>query len=133
MDWDFSVWHPNVVVINLGTNDNLNAQNPGDLEASYVSTYINFVTNILSSYASHPPSAVFLACGPMTDSYCNYVFEVIEELNSMIDNSVSKVYFLDQRNVLDSTNQCCGHPDKNADITLSSITTSAIQSVMHWN
>lgn len=124
-DWDYDSWVPDVVVINLGTNDRLNATFPGEAEVAYQQIYIDFVRNI-STWYSNPE--VFLACGPMSVEYCPYVFNVIEELQNEV-----KVHFLDQRNVLNATNQCCDHPDMDADVTLADITISAIAAVMAWD
>lgn len=128
-DWNFvsTAWKPNVVVINLGTNDNLNANTAGQLEIDYENTYVDFVRNISMWYQETKPT-FFLACGPMSSSYCSYVNNVITKLLSINIPAV----FLDQRNVLNSTNQCCGHPDTVADETLADITIAAITSAMHW-
>lgn len=130
-DWNYSLWIPDVVVINLGTNDNLNGASEGTVEQSYVDTYAALIRNIsLSYYASRPP-VVFLACGPMSEEYCPYVFQVIDILQKENNPNID-VHFLDQRNVLTLNNQCCGHPDAAADITLAELTSTEIASIMKW-
>jgi hypothetical protein len=127
--WNFSTtsWKPNVVVINLGTNDNLNANAAGQVEIDYETTYVDFVRNISIWYQDTKPT-FFLACGPMSSNYCPYVNNAITKLVKMNIPAV----FLDHRGVLNATNQCCGHPDIDADQTLADLTISAIQSTMHW-
>ena len=58
--WDPSQWMPDVVVINLGTND----YNAGgaDPSANFQSTYLQFVKQLESAY---PGVFVFGAVGPM--------------------------------------------------------------------
>lgn len=132
--WDFSLWIPDVVVINLGTNDHLNDTNPGDIEAEYQQEYITFVRNISIWYKDANGGAgptVFLACGPMSEAYCPYVFNVIDELTVNTKDPLP-VYFLDQRKILDSSNQCCGHPDADADQTIADVTIPAIAGKMNW-
>jgi hypothetical protein len=133
--WDFSRWVPNAVVINLGTNDGLDETNPGDIENQYQQEYIEFVRNISAWYSKANGGAgptVFLACGPMSEAYCPYVFNVIAEL-TVNSKEPLPVYFLDQRKILNSTNQCCGHPDADADATIAEVTISVISEKMQWN
>lgn len=125
--WDFTKWVPDAVVINLGTNDNLNDQGIAD---RYEEEYIQFIKNISSFYQPANAGAgpvFFLACGPMSEAYCPYVMDVIDQLKD--DYSV---VFLDQRNLLNSSNQCCGHPDAAADQTIAEVTLPIIRDTMRW-
>jgi lysophospholipase L1-like esterase len=59
--WDFSVWQPHVVVINLGTNDVSTNTDPG---TPYETAYLGFVRSLRQKY----PNAFFLlTIGPMLD------------------------------------------------------------------
>lgn len=71
----------------------------------------------------------FLACGPMSEAYCPYVFNVILKVQEL----GLKAFFVDQRNVLNPSNSCCGHPSADADLTLAEVTTSTIAGVMGWS
>lgn len=58
--WDFSTWQPDVVVINLGTND----FSSGDPGTPFRTTYLDFVRSLRQKY----PSTFFvLSIGPMLD------------------------------------------------------------------
>lgn len=129
--WNYTLWVPDAVVINLGTNDNLSPTTEGEIEVMYQEQYIQFVRNISSFYQSANGGlgpTFFLACGPMSEAYCPYVFNVI----SALESSGYPVLFLDQRHVLNSTNQCCGHPDAMADETIAEITAPVIQDALGW-
>lgn len=56
--WDFSQWTPDVVVINLGTND----WNGGDPGTPYNEAYLAFLAAMRARY---PQAHVFCAMGPM--------------------------------------------------------------------
>eukprot|EP00602_Paraphysomonas_sp_CaronLab_P004425 CAMPEP_0185034088 /NCGR_PEP_ID=MMETSP1103-20130426/23639_1 /TAXON_ID=36769 /ORGANISM="Paraphysomonas bandaiensis, Strain Caron Lab Isolate" /LENGTH=254 /DNA_ID=CAMNT_0027570601 /DNA_START=554 /DNA_END=1318 /DNA_ORIENTATION=+ len=128
--WSFDgSWTPDVVVINLGTNDGLDPDSPGILEEEYQNTYVEFVRNISTWYTPSP--TFFLACGPMSDAYCGYVHNVIYNLTAG-DHPLS-VHFLDQTGVLDDSNRCCDHPDEGADKILADITLTDISDVMGWD
>jgi lysophospholipase L1-like esterase len=62
--WDFSRWTPDVVVINLGTND-FNAKTNPD-EAGWVAAYVKFIQEIRGRY---PLAAIYCAVGPMLSNW----------------------------------------------------------------
>jgi hypothetical protein len=130
--WDFSRWIPEAVVINLGSNDHLDAQNEGPAELEFVQTYIDLLHNISSYYGS--TVSFFLACGPIFDDYCPYVLSVIDQVTTRsLTNPVPlKAYFLDQRNLTNDSNLCCGHPNAQADIIMANVTTTLISSTLNW-
>ena len=125
--WNYSAWVPDAVVINVGTNDKPNQHDPA-FEAEFEQTYVQFVQNISASYK--PTTTFFLACGPMATGYCTNVKNVISQLS--LQSPKIPVYFLDQTNILNATNQCCGHPNSVADVTMADVTTSFIASMMNW-
>lgn len=59
VEWDHSQWHPDVVVINLGTNDFASGQNDS---AQFVNATVDFVRQIRSF---HPDAKIVLLDGPM--------------------------------------------------------------------
>ena len=67
--WDFSSWKPHAVVINLGTNDQLNHR--AQLIPSYNATYLALVEAAARAYGGG--ATFFLACGPMSTAYCDEV------------------------------------------------------------
>ena len=61
--WDFAKWTPDVVVINLGTNDFARA-NPE--EAAWTAAYVKFIGEIRARY---PQAPIYCALGPMISEW----------------------------------------------------------------
>jgi lysophospholipase L1-like esterase len=61
--WDFAQWTPDVVVINLGTNDFAKA-NPE--EAGWVDAYLKFIGEIRARY---PKAVIYCTVGPMISNW----------------------------------------------------------------
>ena len=60
-NWDFKSYQPDVVVINLGTNDFSN----GVIDATtFTTTYLAFLTQVRTNY---PNARIYLAIGPMME------------------------------------------------------------------
>lgn len=57
-NWDFNKWTPDLVLINLGTND----YNGGDPGATFTSTYVTFFQRVRTNY---PNAYIMLLLGPM--------------------------------------------------------------------
>ncbi len=89
--WNPAQWTPQVVVINLGTND-FAVDVPN--KTTFTSGYANFVTQIRSQY---PGAHIYLALGPLL-SYANltsardYITTVVNQFNAAGD---SKVHFIE--------------------------------------
>jgi lysophospholipase L1-like esterase len=62
--WDFARWSPDVVVINLGTNDFNAKVNPD--EAGWVAAYVDFIAQIRGRY---PQAPVYCAVGTMLSDW----------------------------------------------------------------
>ena len=62
--WDFTAWTPDVVVINLGTNDFNAKVNPE--EAGWVEAYVGFIKQIRSRY---PKAPIYCALGTMISDW----------------------------------------------------------------
>lgn len=58
--WDFSLWQPHAVVVNLGTNDYSTDNDPSDNE--FVSAYAQLLTNIRARY---PEASIICTLGPL--------------------------------------------------------------------
>jgi lysophospholipase L1-like esterase len=78
--WDHTQYVPDVVVINLGTNDSatLNGAKPELTKEQYVSAYIDFITRIR---AVAPQSEIFVTIGPM-----NHLPAIEEWLQAVADH-----------------------------------------------
>ena len=128
--WNASSWLPDVVVINLGSNDGLDSLHPdGDLEQSFVQTYFDFVSKIYSVPSSEGVRrpTFFLACGPDSISYCRFVADVVQKL------VIAQIpaYYLGL-GTMQFTDACCHHPSQLKQAEMANITISHIAKVMNW-
>ena len=86
--WNFSDWVPDMVVINLGTNDFSTAPHPQ--ESVFNRAYTNLISFIRANYGSIP---VFCIVGPMTDEPCySYVKKMVEGNRSFLNDK--NIYFI---------------------------------------
>lgn len=61
-DWDFSRFTPDIIVINLGTNDNSYVKKDKEKEAEYTQGYVDFLKQIR---AKNPDAAILCTLGVM--------------------------------------------------------------------
>jgi len=124
--WDFLAWKPDALIVNLGTNDGDAVLDP---DYDYVGVYANLVADAARLYGVDRMHA-FLACGPMSDEYCDPVFKVIANLTAR----GVKAHFLDQRGFLNGTfgPACCGHPSIEVDTAIAKKTAATIKEALGW-
>lgn len=122
--WDFSSWVPDALVVNLGTNDAGAGTTP-----EFVEAYQQLVLQAHQVYGDGLD--VFLACGPMSERYCDSVQQTIENATAM----GVKAHFLDHRGFLDGTfgPACCGHPGVQVDAAMGKFGADVIASTKGWN
>jgi hypothetical protein len=73
--WNFTSWIPQVVVINLGTNDF--STKPFPDKDVFQNAYKNLIGKVRSFY---PGVMIFCLCGPMIDEPClSYIKEVVRD------------------------------------------------------
>jgi len=128
--WDFSIWKPDAVVINLGTNDGLTGGRAAFI-SSYNQTYEALTVAAATAYGNK--THFFLACGPMSDHYCDEVNWVIAKLTAR----GLKASLLDQRGFINSNatfgRPCAyGHPGSQIDRAMAKNASAFIKQVMEW-
>ena len=119
---------PDAVVINLGTNDFSGLADPQSIANQYKEAYIMFIYDINDKYKTVKTPAFFLACGPISDVYCEYVLEVIEYFNYK-DISVD---YLNHSIPYSDDELCCGHPSRRMHEKMADIATLTISNNMKW-
>ncbi len=86
--WNFKSWKPDVVVINLGTNDFSTQPYPD--KAVFKAGYEKLINEVRRQYDDLP---IFCMVGPMTDEPCySYVKEMVEDFRAVYQKK--NVYFV---------------------------------------
>ncbi|KYR02412.1 esterase [Tieghemostelium lacteum] len=119
--WNFQNYQPDVVIINLGTNDW--SMPPYPDPQNFVDTYIDFIGYLKNQYSNNPQ--FFILCGPMiSNPCCNYVEMVASKTNSV---------YIPLQNILNSKNMGCGgHPNYQAHQIMANMIVPIIQDTMNW-
>jgi len=122
--WDFSNWVPDALVVNLGTNDGGAGATP-----EFVEAYKNLVLQAHQAYGDGLD--VFLACGPMSETYCDSVQQTLANATAMGVNA----HFMDHRGFLNGTfgPSCCGHPGAEVDVAMGKFGADVIAHTKGWN
>jgi len=126
MDWDFTRYVPQAMIINLGTNDFGHDSGP-IWEKAFTDTYVDFVFNATRRY-KQPKMPIFVAQGPMN---CN------ANLNNSLHNAIQMInagggnaYYL---NVCGPPNDGCGgHPGVVGHFEMFEQARPVIAKVMGW-
>ncbi len=119
--WDFSQYQPQVVVINLGTND-FGSGNPGQ---PYVDAYVDFVKHVRSKYES----ANFI----LIDMYGGERATAIDEVISASHGSgETKIEMLSFSSVPNNNTACNQHPNAAAHQAMGQLLAERLQSLMGW-
>lgn len=119
-DWQYSQYIPDVVVINLGTNDFSSYHNGVDRNV-YIYTYTQFVQRLRSYY---PDAYILLATNTSNSSFSDELDEVLANLQ---DSNVEKIN-------LNTPNWsgCDGHPDLDAHKVMAESLISHLQAKLDW-
>ena len=127
--WDFNTWQPQVVVINLGTND---ASTNGDPGTPYETAYLSFVRALRQKY---PDTFIVLTIGPMLDgsnltAIKGHIQTVISTRSSEGDTRMSFLEFPVQ--VAADGYGCDWHPSPATNAKMSTLLTAEIKTRLGW-
>lgn len=128
--WDFKIWKPDAVVINLGTNDF--STNPHPDKDVFTAAYERLVNEVFNQYGDLP---VFCVVGPMTDEPCySYVKEMVEHFRS--GSQKKNVYFVGIPTYLMIPDKDLGsdtHPNYSGAKKMAAHVLPVIASVLGWD
>ena len=122
--WDFASWAPDVVVLNVGTNDRLGQRTENI--ARFNATLLNIVERASANYGRS--TAFMLACGPMDEHYCASVGGSSIKRRARTSRLASWItpYLWHVWRTL------CGHPSTAVDAAMAKGTADAIRAFMGW-
>jgi len=132
--WSFASWVPDVVVINLGTNDFFFFNgDPGEI---FETTYLAFVRKVRQNY---PGAWIFCTNGPMltqsgtpaTGEYAQAQTYIQSVVSTMADPKVTYLGFATQNQ--NAANQGCdGHPNPATHQAMATQLTAALTTALGW-
>jgi lysophospholipase L1-like esterase len=121
--WNWSLYVPDVVVINLGTNDY--STNPTPDATTFENGYKNLIATVRSAYG--PTPRLFLCCGPMIGNpCCQYVQQVAMDENAAGDPNV---YYVNMMNLMvyPTDYGCDDHPNQSGHQKMANVLIPAIR------
>jgi lysophospholipase L1-like esterase len=118
--WDFSLYQPDVVVINLGTND----FGPGDPGTPYETAYAAFIKTVRSKYAN----ANFILIDMYGGVRLTRINDVVAALKSGGESRVEALSVSSAQNNLG----CNQHPNVAGQAAMGAVLTARLQSLMGW-
>jgi len=128
--WDFKLWKPDMVVINLGTNDF--STQPFPDKAVFKAGYEKLINDVFKQYGDLP---VFCVVGPMTDEPCySYVKEMVEDFRSA--GKKENVYFVGIPTYLMDSEKDLGsdtHPNYIGQRKMAAHVLPVISSILGWD
>ncbi len=122
--WDFSRWQPNVVVVNLGTNDFSTQPHPP--QETFVTGYVAFLQTVRNNY---PQAHIFAMAGPLMQSPATvYIETAVSRMND------PNVHFVPIENTLsyETDYGCDWHPNETGQSKIAGQLIPVIREVMGW-
>lgn len=126
--WDFSEYQPDVIVINLGTNDDSYCQDTVEKQEEYVRQYVEFLKVVRKN---NPNAEIFCVLGLMGDRLYPRVCEAAATYTEQTgDGRIHTVHIPEQDGnvgyVID------GHPLPQMHTMASEVVAKAIKETMNW-
>ncbi len=123
--WDFQAWTPDVVVINLGTNDFSGAVN----KKAFSDAYRSLVGSIRQNY---PNAFIFCAIGPLNLKPGKYIRNIVKQFNAGGDRDIVYLEFPRQdirKNGIGGDNR---HPSLKTHAAMAEQLTQEIRGKLGW-
>lgn len=126
--WDFSRFTPDVIVINLGTNDSTYCKDDGDKLESFIQSYVDFLGQVR---INNPDAEIFCTLGTCSQQIYSQVEQAAERYSA--ETGDEKVHAL----LIDSGDSSYGyganwHPSEASNTLMGDILADEIAKVMGW-
>ena len=126
--WDFTSWIPQVVVINLGTNDFSTQPHPD--KSVFQEAYTELIDRVQSQYSE---VTIFCISGPMIGEPCaSYIEEVVDQYQQ--NNTNKEVYYIPISTGLLSSSDLGSdwHPNVSGQQKIADVILPIIKNTMNW-
>jgi len=128
--WDFKQWKPDMVVINLGTNDF--STKPFPDKDVFKAGYEKLINEVIKQYGELP---IFCVVGPMTDEPCySYVKEMVEDFRA--GKQKKNIYFVGIPTYLLNPEKDLGsdtHPNYSGSRKMAAHVLPVIATILGWD
>lgn len=128
IDWDFSKRQPDVVVINLGTNDDSYCKNIEERCLDYQQEYVNFLKTVREK---NPDALIVGTLGVMGQNLCPYVEAAIAQYSEETGDTNAAYVMLDQQSGRDGY-AADWHPTEATHEKAAAKLADAIKELMGW-
>lgn len=126
--WDFSQRQPDLVVVNLGTNDDSYTQDDAALQQEYCNEYQLFIKTIRKN---NPKAKILCILGMMGERLCPMVKKAVEAYTASTgDANIAFAHFTEQ--LAEDGRAADWHPSQLTHRKNAEKLTAIIQNIMHW-
>ena len=126
--WDFSIIQPELIVINLGTNDMSYVLDYEDRREEYICGYVEFLKTIRNH---NPKAKIVCVLGIMGTALCPAVEETVQRYeNETGDGNIAFMHFTDQ--LPEDGYAADWHPTEKTHTKAAKKLTEAIRKIMGW-
>lgn len=127
-DWDFSKFCPQVIVMNLGTNDDSYCKEDKEKQQRFVTEYVKFLTTIRKRNSQ---AEIFCTVGVMGERiYPSVAAAVTEYMQKTGDNHIHTFPLKEQR--IEDGRVTDNHPTAKTHRKVAEVVADNIQKVMGW-
>lgn len=129
LDWDFSSFEPEVIVINLGTNDASYTKGYSDRRQQYQDGYLSFLKMVREN---NPNSTIFCTLGTMDSTLCQRVIETVVQYTAETGDDKVHYMLFDLQNGAADGYAADWHPTEATHRKSSEKLVNEIRTVMGW-
>ena len=129
IDWDYSLYQPELVVINLGTNDDSYCTTNADRQQDYADGYAEFLKTVRKD---NPDARILCVLGIMGDRLYPYVEAAVEKYSSETGDTNISAFHLEPQNAAEDGQVADYHPSEKTHTKAAEALTAEIKRIMGW-
>ena len=129
LDWDFGRYQPELVVINLGTNDESYCKTDEAKRAEYVAGYVEFLKTVRRR---NPDARILCVLGIMGDALYPCVEEAVEKYSTETGDTNISAFRLEPQKAAEDGLAADFHPTERTHTKAAEALTAEIKRIMCW-